>query len=202
MFMKRVDGSLPAERLASGAGAQLPSDWSQDGRFIVFTEEHQTTGLDLWVLPMEGAREARPFLQTRFMEHSASFSPNGDWLAYTSDETGREEVYIQAFPGPGAKTQLSTHGGSSPLWSRDGREIFFAAGDRMMAVRVTTEREFRAEQPIELFQGNLGWQRAQNLTASADSQRFIIPKPTCATSGLDLRVILNWTQEIRSISAE
>jgi serine/threonine protein kinase len=202
LYMKRADGSQPAERLASGDGAQLPSDWSEDGRFIVFTEEHQTTGLDLWILPMEGAREAQPFLATRFMEHSASFSPNGDWLAYTSDETGREEVYVQPLPGPGAKIQVSTNGGSSPIWSRDGREMFYAAGNRMMAVGVTTQPQFRAEQPIELFRGNLGWQRAQNFTVSADSQRFIIPKPTGATSGLDLRVILNWFEEIRSISAE
>jgi hypothetical protein len=80
--------------------------------------------------------------------------------------------------------------------------MFYAAGNRMMAVGVTTQPQFRAEQPIELFRGNLGWQRAQNFTVSADSQRFIIPKPTVATSGLDLRVILNWFEEIRSISAE
>src|SRR5262245_6909860 len=99
---------------------------------------------------------AQPFLKTQFNEHSPAFSPDVRWLAYTSDESGRDESYVMAFPGPGGRWQVSVDGGAEPLWSRDGKEIFYRNGDKVMSVAVETRQNFITSTPKLLFQGNYG----------------------------------------------
>ena len=98
------------------------------------------------MLPLEGERQPQPFLRTPFDEFAPMFSPDGRWLAYLSDESGRLEVYVQPYPGPGGKWQISTEGGAEPVWARDGQELFYRSinGDRMMAVEITTDPTFSA----------------------------------------------------------
>ena len=106
---------------------------------------------DIWILPREG--EPVAFLNSRFNERSARFSPDGRWIAYVSDETGSYQVYVVPFPGPGPKIAVSIAGGLSPIWSQDGRELFFRKGSKLMAASVTHEPTMRVGQPVELFDG-------------------------------------------------
>jgi hypothetical protein len=112
---------------------QLPMSWSQDGQLLAFTETNPTTGDDIWVLHMSD-RKAQPFLRTQFNEAAPNFSPDGRWLAYVSDESGRREIYVQPYPGPGGKWQISNSGSQVPIRSRTGHALFFETVDRHIIV--------------------------------------------------------------------
>jgi eukaryotic-like serine/threonine-protein kinase len=150
LFWQPADGSGPAERLTTSANVQGALAWSPDGKTLVFVEQGPTD--DVWILPLDGDRKPRPFLHGPFNESQARLSPNGCWLAYVSDESGREEVYVVPFPGAGARWPISTDGGSEPRWARNGRELFYRNGDRMMAVTVTSDTTFSATKPRLLFE--------------------------------------------------
>jgi Tol biopolymer transport system component len=126
--------------------------WSPDGQTIAFMEVNSETGQDIWTLGL-GDRKARPFLKTQANETAPRFSPDGHWMAYTSDESGRWEVYAQPYPGPGGKWQISTDGGTEPVWNPVGRELFYRSGNRMMAVPVTLQPGFSAGKPVAMFEG-------------------------------------------------
>jgi len=126
--------------------------WSADGQFLAYMESSPSTGYDIWVLRL-GDRKALPFLQTPFSESAPRFSPNGHWLANISNESGRYEIYVQAYPGPGRKLQVSTEGGTEPAWNPNGRELFYRSGEKMMAVELTTEAALSASKPRMLFAG-------------------------------------------------
>ena len=147
LFWKPADGSGPAEQLAESEHIQWPSSCSPDGQVLAFAKLHSTTGQDIWVLPLQGERKPRPFFRTQFNEGAPVFSPDGHWLAYTSDESGRYEVYVQPYPGPGGKWQISNEGGNELVWPKNGRELFYRNGAKMMAVEITTQPTFRAGTP-------------------------------------------------------
>ena len=143
------------------------------------------------MLPLFGERKAYPYLQTEFNEHTAKLSPNGQWLAYASDETKRTEIYIQTFPNPGGKWPISTNGGSRPIWSRDGKELFFIGLDRkLMAVEVKSGAKFEAGLPKPLFDTLLpsgAW-----YDVSKDG-RFLMPVPIEQSGIVPITVVVNWT---------
>ena len=139
LFSLPADGGV-AERLTTSAHSQWPTGVSPDGGLVAFTQANSRSDADIWILPLEGERTARVFVQSPFWEDGASFSPDGRFLAYDSDESGRPEVYVQAFPAPGWRRQVSADGGRLPVWSRDGREIYFRNGDKVMAARVLRVR--------------------------------------------------------------
>jgi hypothetical protein len=114
-------------------------------------EVHPTTGRDLWTMNMSGDRKPQPFLRTQFNEGEPRFSPDGRWLTYISDESGRYEIYVQPYPGPGGKWQISTEGGTEPVWGHNG-EIFYRSGNKMLAVDTTTHPSFSAGKPKVLFE--------------------------------------------------
>ena len=145
----------PRERLTTGEHADNPSSWSPDGRLLAYHKVHPETGRDLWVVPTDGERQPRLFLASPANEGTPAFSPNGRWLAYTSDESGRSEIYVRPFPGPGGKWQVSTDGGTEPVWARSGRELFFRSGDRMMAAPIAGDREFSRRQARASVRGSL-----------------------------------------------
>src|SRR5262249_9345881 len=118
---------------------KIPSSWSRDGRFLVYSITHPQNSGDLWALPLQGAPEPFPVLESPSDERYGVASPDGHWLAYASNESATYEVYVQAFPGPGVKRQVSTAGGLEPYWSWDGRELFYLTpGQSLMAVPVRT----------------------------------------------------------------
>ena len=207
LFWKPADGSGPAERLTTSEFRQNPGSWSPDGQVLAFHQQpgaygSSSTGRDIWVLPMEGERKPSPFLQTPFNEAAPRFSPDGRWLAYVSDESGRREVYVQPFPGPGGKWQISTDGGVEPVWARNG-ELFYRNenGDKMMVVDFTTEPTFRAGNPRLLFEGFYqrregGGNRAY-YDVTSDGQRFLMVQAVAGAG--QIHVVLNWFEELKRL---
>jgi Tol biopolymer transport system component len=153
--------------------------WSRDGQLLAFGEIDPNSGYDIWVLRLSD-HKAQPFLRTPFNESVPQFSPDGHRLAYVSDESGHWEVYVQPYPGPGGKWQISTEGGMEPTWNPNGRELFYRIGDKMMAVDITTEPNFKAGKPKVLFERRYEPTPATgpNYDVSPDGQRFLMLKPS------------------------
>jgi serine/threonine protein kinase/Tol biopolymer transport system component len=196
-----VDGSGVAERLITGEGLPIPGSWSPDGQVLAYSEQDPTTGWDIWVLKLEGDRKPRPFLQTPSNEDAALFSPDGRWLAYQSDESGRNEIYVSPFPDPGRKWQISTEGGTEPLWAPNGRELFYRNGSKMMSAAVETKPTFAAAKPKLLFKGDyvegpFGFR--PNYDVSPDNQRFLMVKAAeQQQAASQINVVLNWFEELK-----
>jgi serine/threonine-protein kinase len=203
---KLVDGSGGEEILVSDERIYEADSWSADGTVLTFTNVESETGPDIWTLTMEENREPRPFLQTPFAETSPMISPDARWMAYVSNESGRPAVYVQPFPGPGGKWQISTDGGVNPMWSRNGRELFYESGDELMVADITTRPAFAAGSPTVLFAG-MGQYR-QGVTrarydVSADGQRFLMMKEGGGSGQTtvppQIVVIQNWQEELKRL---
>jgi Tol biopolymer transport system component len=191
------DGTGADELLLEGPRnfTMTPSGWSSDGQFIAYT----TRGSNVWILPLFGDKKPFAFAETPFMEASAVFSPDGSWIAYTSNEGGQTEVYVESFPGPGAKSQVSRDGGTHPVWRADGRELFYLGADgTMMAVPIGAGRSFDAGRPQAIFSSNV-WRLTPNqvYAVTKDGQRFLVNAMPQKSSGTaPLTVVLNWTAAI------
>ena len=196
LYWKPADGSGAEEKLSPSplSLGQSPLSWSPDGNLLAFANAG-----DIWLLPLSGERKARPFFQSRFAETMPAFSPDGRWLAYVSDDSGRQEVYVQPYPGPGAKYSISTDGGSEPVWARNGRELFFRNGDQMMVVQVSTQPSFSAARPRLLFAAPFAGNPSRvNYDVSPDGQQFVMLKPGQQEQGSSqVMVIQNWFEELK-----
>jgi serine/threonine protein kinase/Tol biopolymer transport system component len=200
LYWQPADGSGAPERLTISEYTQTPNSWSPDGQLLAFNEINPTTGPDIWVLRLSD-RKAQPFLQTPFNEGAPRFSPDGRWLAYISDESGHTEIYVQPYPGPGGKWQISTDGGTEPAWNPNGRELFYRRGDKMMAVEIATQTGFAAGKPRMLFEGRyqLSSLTASDYDVSPDGQRFLMLKPSEQEQAAptQINVVLNWFEELK-----
>ena len=209
MWWMPADRSVAAERLTAGT-RHSPVAFSPDGRFLAFDEKNATTSDDARVVDVQDG-SVRPIADTRFGEGSAKFSPDGRWIAYSSDESGRPQVYVQAFPGPGPKVQISNEGGADPVWSRSSNELFFRSLNRMMAVSVITSPTFRASAPKLLWERNysrgLGSScgmpgvTSSNYDVTADGQRFLMVRDDDNLTSTKIVVVLNWIEELKRASA-
>jgi Tol biopolymer transport system component len=197
---QKATGVAQEEPLDKGSREKRPLDWSRDGRFIV--EEMGAsvkTGNDIWILPLSGDRKPFPYLQTEFNERWAKLSPGGQWLAYSSDETKRNEVYVQTFPKPGGKWQVSTNGGDRPVWSRDGKELYFISADgKLMAAEVrggSNLADFNAGVPKPLFDVRIS---PNDWFDVGKDGRFLIPTTVAEQlASVPLTVIANWPAGLR-----
>src|SRR6266852_5747946 len=216
LFWQLADGSGGLERLTTSEYMQSPNSWSSDGQLLAFLEITPTTGYDIWVLrlgnpsassgqvPSAGSgqvRKSQPFLRTQFNESVPRFSPDGRWLSYISDESGRFEIYVQPYPGPGGKWQISTEGGTEPVWNPNGRELFYRSADKIMAVDIATQPGFAAGKPRMLFEGQYVPTPAtlDNYDISPDGQRFLMIKPSeqAQAALTQINVVLNWFEELK-----
>jgi serine/threonine-protein kinase len=198
IYWRAVDGSGPEDRLTTGDHIQSPQAITPDGKLLAYVDIDPLTSQDIWILPLDGERKPRPFVRTRFQEISAAFSPDGQWLAYASNESGRFEVYVQPFPGPGGKWQISSDGGQEAAWNPRGGELFYRSGAKMMAVQAAIEPTFRAGTPQLLFEEQYvsrGGTRSYDV--ARDGQRFLMIKPGEQDGGAtQINVVLNWHQEL------
>jgi dipeptidyl aminopeptidase/acylaminoacyl peptidase len=187
------DGTTDVHHLLQRPSLQVPCSVAPDGT-VGFVEIQAGTSRDIWTLAPDG--NAAPFLVTPFNELACRFSPDGRYLAYTSEESGRREVYVQPYPGPGEKIAISTNGGTYPVWSRDGKELFFRQGDAMMAVDVRTSPVFSASRERQLFTTtDLGFR--PEFDVSPDGKRFLMVHRDPGSWPTQLDVVLNWFDELR-----
>jgi len=191
LYWLPADGSGVLELLADRDFDQNPSDASRDGRLLAFDDEHPDRGFDIRIMSLDGNNTSYAFATTSANEREASFSPDSRFLAYVSDETGRDEIYVRPLSGDGGKTVVSTDGGRWPRWSPTGNELFYLEGTTMVAVPVTLEPSFRPGTPEPLFEGNYqGW-----FDVFPDGRHFAMI--TFAEADLrELEVIVNWSTEL------
>jgi len=196
LFLKDASGASGQQPLTQGERPQYALDWSRDGRFLLYGQNDLGTHLDIWFLPTTADGRAspegpRPYLKTPFNEAGGRFSPelSPRWVAYESDESGRWEVYVQAFPEPRGKLQISVGGGRTAVWAPDGREIFYVSRDnKLMQVSLKLGADSaEASAPSELFPLLTG-STAYDVTRNG--QEFLVPKPVQAAQ--PLTVIVNW----------
>jgi eukaryotic-like serine/threonine-protein kinase len=204
LFQKRSSGAGSDELLLKTDYAAYPDDWfsGKMGEFLLYEMDSSNTKYDLWALPLTGERKPYPVLQTPFNETHAQFSPDGRFVTYVSDETGRAEVYVQSFPASGGKWQISTGGGDQPQWRRDGRELFFMAPDKkLMAVPIVPGDSFAPGSPVALFathvpSGTLTGNR-NHYIVDRDGQRFLVNNLLDADTTQPLTIVLNWSAALK-----
>jgi len=209
LYAKPASGGTNEELLLKTDKVKVPTDWSTDGKFILYREINDKGKFDLWVLPLEGDKTPKPFLQDDFDKGGGKFSPDGKWIAYSSDEAGPYQVYVRPFPGPGGQYQVSAAGGSNPRWRHDGKELFYLAPEgKVMAVEVKTGSTFETGAAKPLFDAHVrGWLGAggagpglsarDNYAVSSDGQRFLLNSLAEGSAPSPLTVVLNWTADLK-----
>jgi len=199
-----VRGAGERERIAARPFNLVPTDWSSLN-VLAFTEVHDSIS-QIWTLSLDD-RTPKPFLQTAFPFNHPVFSPDGRWIAYSSTESGTQEVYVQTFPGSGQKIRISTNGGSSPAWAANGRELFYQlradSGTRMMAVDIDTRKGFDAGKPRLLFEGPYSVNNPmRGYDVTSDGEHFVLIRPSTESVKAEqpftqMHVVLNWTEELK-----
>jgi serine/threonine protein kinase/roadblock/LC7 domain-containing protein len=203
LYQKDSSGAGSQEILLKSDGGMVPADWSRDGRLILYRErDAKTYEFSLKVLPLTGDGKPMPVINTKSERTAGQFSPDGRWLAYSSNESGKREIVVTPFPGPGGKWQVSVAGGSEPRWRRDGRELFYLAPDgKLMAVEVKQGPTFEAGEAKPLFQTRTREHVSSNdvfsYDVSADGQRFLVNTDVGEVISSPLTVVVNWTAELR-----
>jgi Tol biopolymer transport system component len=203
LYVKRSDGSGEEKVLVETANHAHAGSWAPDGTSIVFTDYTAATGGDIWMKSLSPAAQPRPLVQTPFNERGPRISPDGHWLAYTSDESGRDEVYVQSYPQPGAKFQISIDGGGEAVWSPAGHELFYRHADAMMSVKTTFSPSFSASSPELLFRGPFVWTRRGEAAydVSQDGTRFLMVKHNAASSPTQINVVTDFLNDLKGSTA-
>ena len=207
VLVTSADGSGEPETLLDRDERQFPTSWVAHGNVMtLYIDNAGTTARDLSILPMDGDLTPEPFLATPFQERGVSFSPDGRWVAYVSDESGQDEVYVRPYPGPGGQVIISTGGGGEVVWGPDGSELFYRSGEQVMVVPVDTRQAFSAEAPSPLFAAayaldTVGVGGNPNYDISPDGERFIFVEqdsPIGVEEIPRINVVLNWFEELKA----
>jgi Tol biopolymer transport system component len=202
LYQKNSTGTGSEEVLLQTGAELYADDWSLDGRYILYESNGPKTRFDLWVLPMTGDRKPFPFLQTEFNETHSQFSPDGRWVAYVSDESGRPEVYVQSFAPSGGKWQISTGGGDQPEWRRDGKELFYLSSSKqLMSVPIISGAPFEAGIPVQLFEvfvpvKSLTGDRNDYVIAD-NGQKFLVCSLVDKEIARPITVVSNWRAALK-----
>jgi eukaryotic-like serine/threonine-protein kinase len=208
MWWMPADRSGAPELLTNIGSMQSPESWSPNGTTLAFTQmDDPERGSDIYTLSLDGNRIPHALIRTKFSEGSPKFSPDGKWLAYSSNESGRPEVYAMTFPGPGPTTQLSTGGGTDPIWRRDGKELYYRNGDQMMAVAVLRGAATTFARPTVLWAGHylagvgsscgMSGPTSANYDVTADGERFLMIEDKSEVLECKLlHVVTNWSREL------
>ena len=202
LYRRAADASRPAEPLVTGGYDRYTGAVSQDGKLLPFVFSQPNSGSELWIVPLQGQLAAKRYLANGFNLAHPSVSPNGRWMAYDSDESGRVEVFAQSFPDPNLKRwKISPTFGSEPMWTRGGRELIYRKGDSVMAVSLDLENG-KIGQPVALFGGpypdSPGWTRPRSYDVSRDGERFLMTRLPAERPRPQITVVLNWFDELRA----
>ncbi|HEY6931667.1 MAG TPA: protein kinase [Thermoanaerobaculia bacterium] len=196
LYWRLADGSGPEEQLFTSRNWMFASSWSPDGRFLTFDQQDPKTGFDIWILPMAGDRKSYPLVRSSFREWFGEFSRDGRWIAYESNESGRSEIYLSPFPGPGGKWQVSTEGGARPEWSRDGRELFFLENGKLMHVTVDSSHALAVGRPDLLFPCNC-FDSGRYYDVTPDDKHFVfIQNAEPENPVAQINLVLGWGSEL------
>ena len=201
LFWVRADGSGGAELLTPSEYPQYPHSWSADGKLLFRQRARPTTGSAGWdcnVLSLEGERKPRPFLSTAENDIHATFSPDGRFVAYTRGEAGGWKIYVVPFPDPVARWPISTESGTHPVWAKNGRELFYRNGAKIMVVDVTTQPAFRAGTPRLLFEEprSPDWEHA-GYDVAPDGRFLMVMRSGEEPKATEFNVILNWFEDLK-----
>jgi WD40 repeat protein len=178
--------------------SSIPTSVSPDGRTLAYIQQTPETNGDLYTLSLQGNPQPRAVVKTSGYDGGGQFSPNGQWLAYASNESGQFDVYVRPYPGPDRRVPVSTEGGTHPRWSRNGKELFYRNGNKMMVVDVSTSSGITLSRPRVLFEQRYAFGAAQtvpNFDISPDGQRFVMVKDDSASGRIN--VVLNWFEELK-----
>jgi serine/threonine-protein kinase len=211
IFATRSDGAGKPQALVPSKNAQYPWSFSPDGKRLAFFEQRSGTTFDLWTAPLEddsaGLRAGKPevFLQTPAIERFPAFSPNGRWIAYSSNESGTSQVYVRAFPDKGGKWQISSSDGAYPMWSRNGNDLFFETLDNhiMVAAYSVKGDSFMADKPRMWSENQLGGlvNSVKNVDLAPDGKRIVALMPVEATEAQKAQnhviFLMNFSDELR-----
>jgi len=195
LFQRKSDGTGGEQLLTESANNKFPTSWSGDGRFIAYNSTPEgKSNSELWILPLFGDRKPFPFLETHSNVAEGRFCPRGGWIAYSSDESGRSEVYVTSFPGHQGKWQVSQSGGSMPRWRRDGKELFFFAADNhLQAVSVKISgTDFEVGQAQSLFAVSRKGVAIWRYDVLPDGQHFVVTASNQAAPA-NITLVTNWT---------
>ncbi|MFH1681746.1 MAG: hypothetical protein ABIH26_14025 [Candidatus Eisenbacteria bacterium] len=202
VFRMPVDRSAPAEPVLTGSIDQMARSQSDDGEILIVEVLHPQTGFDIGYVSLRNDDSLRYVLNQTHDETDAVLHPGGRWMAYASNQTGREEVSVRPFPGPGGEIPISTEGGRYPLWSADGRELFYRAGGKVMAVPIETEPEFRAGRPELLFEGDYLLDLVQGTVYDVSPEsRFLMIEKDPGEGKANLVMVFNWFTELKRLCA-
>jgi serine/threonine-protein kinase len=201
IFWQMADGSGGQERLSTSTQvSDTPMSFSPDGQLLAFFRTDPKTQRDIWIASVKDHTRT-PFLGTPATEGAPRFSPDGKWIAYVSDESGRPEIYVQPYPRGGGKWQISTDGGIEPVWNPNGRELFYRITNKMMAVEITTQPAFAAGRPTMLFEGDYLASPfpATGVTydVTPDGRRFLMIKDASTEQPTQINVVVNWFEELK-----
>lgn len=193
-------------RITESANHQWPHSWSADGEELIYMERHPDTGFDIWAMPLHDADAAHPILNTIASENNPDMSKDGRWIAYQSNESGQNEIYIRPYPELSGKWQVSKSGGNQACWSPDGTALYFRHGVQLLKATIKTEPSLSIGTPEVVFESDsviLG-SEGRNYDISADGTRFLMPilVENQAGSALDRELIIveNWFEELKRLA--
>jgi len=206
-FVAHIDGS-GEQRLTSSKRIDVPTSWSSDGKLLALTSVGESGNYDVRFIAVDGDHTQQIFVQGPFNAGGARFSPQGNWVAYVSDESGRNEVYVRPYP-EGTRVQISAAGGNQPVWSSNSRELFFRNGDQLLAVNVTPGQNFTFGKPVVLFSRSMpvkssgrAYEFMADFDISKDGGRFVTPKYNPNSSNVPrARIILDWFSELKRLTS-
>ena len=204
LVLKRVDGSSQSEPIFGSDHPRYACSFSPEGNLLAFVESHPKTKLDIWTGPITGEGTPKPFLKTEYSESSPGFSPDGKWVAYQSDKSGRMQVYVTSYPEAKDEKQVSQDGGTEPRWGPFGNELFYLSGNRLMSVDTSLNPTFRAGKYSVLFVVEPGLYLTEGLPLSSyavmpDGKRFVFIKQSQVNPVTQLCIVTNWFEELKRL---
>ena len=195
-----TDGGGQSRAIPNTSVADIPTSISPDGRTLAFIRQSAEAGGDVYTLALGTESQPAPLVKTSGYDGGGQFSPDGRWVAYVSNESGAFEVSVRPYPGPDRRIQVSTQGGTHPRWNRNGKEIFYRTGNKMMVVDVSTSPDLKLSTPRVLFEQRYAFGSAQtvaNYDVSPDGQRFLMVKDESSSGRLN--IVLNWFDELNRL---